>query len=370
MFGFLKKKNTELVKVDTRVPMLVIPEEFYGGKDPVIYYQNQNNKNNKDKPLEKDFVEKKSSGLVTDLFKNKIVLYGVSGIVFLLVVGVITWYYLNQAGYFVKSPAIEPEPSKITTENIVEPIVTTTEEINTSTEPLTVEPVATSTSAITQVRSIEFPGVFLTNSADMDNDSLTDIEEETIGTDSGVWDTDKDGYYDGQEVYNLYNPVGLAPMKIVDSGVVLEYVNPIWQYRLYYPNTWQIGAVDEGGRQVLFSAADGDYFEVDVVDKDVNESFTDWFVKNAVGQKYTDLVDFNNRFKEAGKKRVDDLVAYFVVNNKVYVLTYHSNSSGFASYRHFMQLLIQSFRPNKTTVEIPTQVILNEPGLSTSTINP
>jgi len=368
MFGFLKKKNLDQVKTGNNVPMILIPEEFYGGKDPVIHYQNQNVKNSKNKPEEKIFAQTSTHHLV-NLFENKIVLYSVIGVGFLLVVGVITWYYLNQAGYFVKPVLVEPELPKITTDNTSATVVSTTEEIVNTVEIETVETEATST--IEQVTTtIEYPAVFLTNSADMDNDSLTDIEEETIGTDSGVWDTDKDGYYDGQEVYNLYNPVGLAPMKIVDSGVVLEYVNPKWQYRLYYPNTWEIGVVDDEGRQVLFSSADGDYFEVDVIDKEVNDSFADWFAKNATGQKFSDLSDFTNRFKESGKKRADDLVGYFVSNNKVYVITYHSSSSGFASYRHFMQLMIQSFRPNKTVVEIPVQAILNEPGLTTSTLNP
>ncbi|KKQ27632.1 MAG: von Willebrand factor type A [Candidatus Magasanikbacteria bacterium GW2011_GWC2_37_14] len=359
---FFRKKNKEIIKTAINVPMLVIPEEFYGGKDPVIHYQNKDKiKNKPEKLLPEVGINNRLAGL----FKNKIVLYSVIGVVFLLVTGVITWYYLNQAGFFAKPVVVEPELPKITTDNTNKP--TTTEQVSVIEEITTTTLVENTTSTLVgKVKTLEFLPVFLTNSADMDNDSLTDLEEETLGTDSGVWDTDKDGYYDGQEVYNLYNPIGLAPMKIVDSGVVQEYIDPKWQYRVYYPATWQIGTVDEEGRQVLFSASDGDYIEIDVVDKEKNDTFADWFAKTATGQRFIDLSDFVNRFKENGKKRGDDLVGYFVNFDKVYVITYHTDSSGFISYRHFMQLMLQSFRPNKTLVEIPEQAVLGEPTVNTT----
>ena len=43
---------------------------------------------------------------------------------------------------------------------------------------------------------------------DSDNDSLTDFMEEIYGTDKNNPDTDGDGYLDGQEVQNGYNPKG------------------------------------------------------------------------------------------------------------------------------------------------------------------
>jgi hypothetical protein len=34
-------------------------------------------------------------------------------------------------------------------------------------------------------------------------------------------------------------------VKIIDSGLITEYTNPIWQYRIYYPAGWQVGEVDK-----------------------------------------------------------------------------------------------------------------------------
>jgi hypothetical protein len=45
-------------------------------------------------------------------------------------------------------------------------------------------------------------------STDPDNDGLTTIQEEQIGTDPNNPDTDGDGFNDGEEVQAGYNPLG------------------------------------------------------------------------------------------------------------------------------------------------------------------
>ena len=228
----------------------------------------------------------------------------------------------------------------------------------TSTEQIVQEEVSTTTTVLNKQFVVDFPPLFLTDSADLDTDSLTDMEEEIFDTDSGIWDTDGDGYYDGQEVFNLYNPKGAAPMRIIDSGLVLEYVNPIRQYRTYYPASWQVGSVDSSASHVLLSAATGDFISVSAFTKGEKETFEDWFAREAEGQQYADLKKFVNRFQEEGLKRKDDLVAYFMSGNDIYILSYHPGTSGFVPFRHLVQMLYQSFRPSKTAVEIPLQPVL------------
>lgn len=48
---------------------------------------------------------------------------------------------------------------------------------------------------------------------DPDNDDLTNLQEFTYGTDPKNPDTDKDGYLDGQEVKDGYNPTGPGRLK-------------------------------------------------------------------------------------------------------------------------------------------------------------
>lgn len=366
MFGFKKKINKpEAQKISARI--IVIPESFYGAKDPVVHYKQAKEIGVNVSPEKKwhpRFAWRER--LSFEFLRKNWIKYAGMGFLFLVAIGLISWYYLNQAGFFAPA-VVAPSTEKISasSESIAEEANTN----QTTSTALSEDNIATTTPEIIvptttpalQERTLEFPQIFLTNSADVDNDSLTDMEEEIFGVDSGAWDTDGDGYYDGQEVFNLYNPKGIAPMKIVDSGLVQEYVNPNWQYRVYFPVSWQVGTVDTEANQALFSALTGDFVEIDVFTKEENETFTDWFARKAVGQKYSDLQVFTNRFKEDGYKRADDLVAYFTADKRVYVLSYHPGATGFIPYRHVMQMMAQSFRPNKTSVDIPPQTVLPPP---------
>lgn len=369
MFGKEKKKLKSEDDKKPKVNIEKIPDVFYGGADPEIYHQHPasgvvpgpvKTAIPPDKPVIKKVVQPRPGSVLAEV-KSKKLLYIVAGVFFVVAIGAISWYYINQVSR-VASPAGQDEQETA----VVVETPPTIEEDNTVIPPtMEEEPVPTTTPAL-EPQALEFPRMIFTNSVDLDSDSLTDMEEELFNTDSGTWDTDADGYYDGQETYNLYNPRGLAPIKLIDSGLIREYVNPTWGYRLYYPVGWQMGAVDAEADQVLFSAITGDYVEVRAVDRVGNESFQNWFSRNAVGQKFTDLVDFSNRFTEELQVRQDDLVAYLMDEKVVYVMIYHPGSTGSIPYRHVMQMIYQSFRPAGTTIEIPEQEIL--PTVSTTTI--
>ncbi len=358
MFGFGKKKTKKPEKVSKNIQ--VIPEEFYGAKDPSIHYETNNKfKTNKSIELKgRPSLTKNSLGGVSEMFNNKKIKYSLIIFLFLISTGLISWYYIDQARPKSIPVAVEEKEESV----IMPPVEVEEEEVVVEEEPVVEEikveeevPILVDTD---DEPVLIFPSIILTDSPDADNDSLTDLEEELFNTDSGTWDTDGDGYYDGQEVFNLYNPTGLAPMKLVDAGLVQEYVNPVWQYRVYFPVGWSMGEVDSSGRQVLFSSIYGDYIEIFVAEKDSNVSFAGWFGKEAVGQKFSDLQKFTNRFKEDGWKRKDNLTAYFVSDEQIYVMIYHTGSSEFLSFRHIMQVMAQSFRPTKTILDIPEQTVL------------
>jgi hypothetical protein len=216
----------------------------------------------------------------------------------------------------------------------------------------------------------QFPEQNLINTADLDADQLTDAEEESFSTDPGSSDTDQDGYYDGLEVFNLYNPKGFAPVKIIDSGLVKEYISANWQYRLYYPANWQSAEVDKDGNQVIFSTANGDFIEVHAFSKPSNQSFSDWFGATVRGEQFSDLVSLKNRFGVQGYERKDHLVSYFSTDTKIFVLLYHANTSGPISYRHIMTMATQSFRVDKNSLEIPDQTVLPKENTGTTLNQP
>src|SRR3989339_293060 len=342
-----KKKTSKEEKMNAHIS--VIPEIFYGGEDPLIYLV-QKKAPEKQKPKK---VEIKKN-LPTSKKKLLVVLITA----FVVVVVTASLYYVRQMslvskkdGKIVERPSMKEETAKepVKEEPKEEPEIV--EEQPPAEEP--VEPVEE------KQTTIVFPSILLQDSPDIDIDSLTDEEEEIFGTDSGIWDSDKDGYYDGQEVFNLYNPKGFAPVKIIDSGLVKEYINPNWQYRVYYPAVWVASGVDSENNSVIFSSISGDFIEVRAYEKKPNENFTIWFSKNIEGQSFTDLALFNNRFKIDGYKRKDSLVAYFIGNNAVFVMFYQTpGNAADIPYRHVMQLMSQSFRPSAVFTDLPGQTML------------
>ena len=86
---------------------------------------------------------------------------------------------------------------------------------------------------------------------DTDGDGLTDAEEVLFGTNAQIMDTDGDGYADGTEVANLYNPVGIAPQRLIDTDLVFEYTHPIDGWSVYVPRQWAIAATDQEQREII-----------------------------------------------------------------------------------------------------------------------
>lgn len=394
MFG-KKKKNKGKKKEEQRmnVDVNAMPDVFYGGKNPLIYEhaapakkekpvkeKKKPKKKKEEKPKKKEVklppppapsatpkkpvAQKDQMGPPKRGFfaEHKGLLIG--GVIFLLIIAAGAWFLLpsgepapapiEPVAPVVELPEPEPEP-------IVEPEPEPTvpdEDLLTFSdveEPETLGPLP-----------LTFPSILLADSVDVDEDGLTDLEEETFQTDAGSPDTDDDGYLDGTEVSNLYNPSGFAPVRIVNSGLVTTYVNPTWDYALYYPATWQNAAVDPQDNQVLFSDITGDYIEVYVAQKQNNdESFVDWFARDASSQFITDLSDEENRFEVSYKKRSDGLVAFFEGARVVYVIAYHPSEDGPINFRKVMELIVQSFQLPETEAQLPAQDPIPQPPTST-----
>lgn len=378
MFG-KKKQSTPLGQAAQQeqkdeVMISSIPDAFYGGKNPVVYQAPETVPSplpeQKDEPAPMQQLAK-PTGAAAPTVASRAAYTGRGRWVILIVVGMLlllsisvgsVWFfYLRDTTPAPAEPAPRPQPTEPT--EPVEPTPTTPTEPTTPALPAiptTTEP------AIPDGPVIEFPQVFLIDSADIDADKITDIEEEYYATDSGTWDTDGDGYYDGQEIQYLYSPTDSAPTLLIDAGTVREYVNPQHGYRLYHPISWEVASVDTNGDQLLISALTGDYVEIVRSEKQLPaEPFTAWFAREAIGQRITDIVEFTNQFDVTGWHRQDSLVAYFDTPEAVYVFVYHPGTTGSIPFRQTMTMMYQSFRPSQMAAVIPTQVVL--PSVSTRT---
>jgi hypothetical protein len=194
MFG---KKKTQIIdqkKEIDAVRVTVIPEVFYGGADPLIYHTDVSRKSQTTKTHNLSIKDEKKTVVVAPMSRTKMIIIIVA--LSVLTVGGISFYYFWQARGITPTPE-ELDTNKPEQQPVVVPEPTPSPSVVTTTPVETPEPVVEPVVTSTSTRPLTFPMVLLRDSTDMDADSLTDSEEELLKTDSGIWDTDKDGYYDG-----------------------------------------------------------------------------------------------------------------------------------------------------------------------------
>ena len=337
-----QKKNPEAPIPGPSVSVSTIPEVFYGGNNPEpVSASSQQNKS----------VSPKSIVPEGNKTRTRLVA-AVMIFIFVAACAAAGWYYWNylssdsdQSPVITETVVQTPPPNQdLQPEQSTQAPTTTLKTETLPANGVGLSPTSTKTLASFNDLALEFPTLNQFDSSDFDADGLTDLEEEVYGTDPSIFDTDKDEYNDGQEVANLYNPKGQAPVRIADSGLVREYTAPDSGYRFYYPISWTVGAVDAAGTNILLTAANGDYIEVRQSAKRPGEDFSAWFGRMAGTEKITDLENSLNRFGTAFYKRKDDLVAYIDNSQSVLVLIYHPESSAPINFRHIMRMLLESLR--------------------------
>lgn len=403
----LGESDDESSEETAKTRIHTIPDVFYGGKDPNIYEEKEKAKQ---EVIEQIKLEQ-SSG---DEESEKEVANGLSTRKKLLIGGGVFLFVLAASGvsvgfYFGTFPSLssmfavsgekkeqnqrqqqknQPQNQEQTQQNQNQQqeqnneetnvqadsqpdeqattTATTTESNNTTTT--STEPNKPTNTKLT-AQPLEFPNILLSDSVDIDSDELTDKEETVFNTDSGRWDTDGDGYYDGQEIKNLYNPSAESPTELIKSDSVSNYQNPRWNYQIYYPNSWEQSAVTDDYKQVLFSSITGDYIELRVEEKGSDESFNDWFAQRVEGQDRSELQEFTNEFDITGYRRRDKLVAYFPVEQSIYILIYNPGTTDSIPFRHVMNMMTQSFRPPESSAQLDNQNVIPSAPTSTSSNN-
>lgn len=364
MFG--KKVPTESLP---EISLNKIPDDFYGGKNPIVKFKTVEKTvqpkeikptilSNSEKKL---FDQQTAVGAgkkmhpVNLLANSKFLL--LVFLVMLVLVGVVGGgYYFWQ---YQKSKKISTPvpPANIVVDQTPSPTVTESNQINNA-------PVSENNPSASLVEApLDLPSNLIGDSVDTDKDGLTDVAEELFSTDASLPDTDSDSYTDGSEIYHLYNPKGKEPMKLVDSGLVQIYTNPIFGYKLYYPKSWAVGNVDSGYKDILFSTITGENIEVRAVGRNAGESFSDWFSRFATAENYADYTPVESVFKQPGFGRKDNLVYFLPADNQVFVIIYRTSNSSVANYRVVNQLFMKSFQFGNSS-DVPPRIIEENPSVN------
>lgn len=209
-----------------------------------------------------------------------------------------------------------------------------------TTPPVTTLPATTPTPTTTKP-TVATP-VVPTQSKDSDSDGLTDIEERMYGTDYRNPDSDGDTFLDGNEVFHRYDPNGLAPSTLLDTGAVKVFADTSLPFTVYYPTSWQ-SSIDAAKSMVTFKTPNLASVVVTWGVKEKDLTVEDWVLKNVKGADITTLKASYTKEGYYTLRSKDDLVAYLDLGTAVYTMTYSLNSSTEISYIQTFAMMVNSF---------------------------
>lgn len=204
-------------------------------------------------------------------------------------------------------------------------------------------PVLPKTEPVVPPKVVEAPKVPAVpqQAKDSDSDGLTDIEERMYGTDYRNPDSDSDTFLDGNEVFHRYDPMGVAPSTLLDTGAVKVYSDASLPFTIYYPLSWKVTA-DLAKDIVTFKTPALASVTVEWSAKDPLLTAEDWVLKNVKGMDITTLKSSYTKEGYYTLRSKDDLVAYVDGKDSVYTLTYALNTSLEISYIQTFAMMINS----------------------------
>lgn len=176
---------------------------------------------------------------------------------------------------------------------------------------------------------------------DSDADGLTLTEESLYGTDPALADTDKDGYKDGQEIMNFYNPL-VVNQSLLDSALVKKYNNEFFDYELLVPKNWLVQSVDDSRSQINFipDASTGETISIIVTGNPQHLELSDWQKTLFSGQELD-----NFRLSSYSALRTSDgRQVLMVTYDNVFTITYSLSNQSNKNFSTTFEMMLKSFK--------------------------
>jgi len=188
-----------------------------------------------------------------------------------------------------------------------------------------------------------FPPIIQTppqTASDVDNDYLTDIEENFYQTDPNNSDTDSDSYLDGVEVRNLYNPLA-ASSKLQETNLITTFTNNNYNYTIYYLKDWVAKALTSDYKEVMFTSSLGEFVEVIVEENPLGLSSIEWYRQYVnVDVSALETLEISG---VAAIKSIDGLNTYLAVGSRIYNIHYNIGTSQEKVFETTYKMMLKSF---------------------------
>lgn len=274
---------------------------------------------------------------------NKAIFFIAIGVLFVLVVGGSAWYFIQSARQLVveEAPSASIEIAKPSVSGVPSEVPLPPGGVP-AVEEVPAAPIET-TLTTPVAPSETLPEVVPDLSQDVDTDGLTAAEEQLLSTNPNQPDTDADGYLDGHEAVNLYNPAGIAPQKLEDAGLASRYVSANFGYEILYPAKWQKEEVDVTGREARFKGEGTELISVTAADNPGQVPLNEWYKKEVPTGEISALKQITSKSSVSGLLSPDGMVAYFAHQKHVYILTYHLGEATAKSFSRVFEMMVNSF---------------------------
>ena len=176
---------------------------------------------------------------------------------------------------------------------------------------------------------------------DTDSDGLSDLEEALFGADPRSPDTDRDGFLDGNEVFNLYNPNGRAPAKLMESGLMKE-INGNIGWSILIPKEWNLKLDTPDGTKATIASKHGETFTIQVEDNPQGIEVIEWYKNQKPDIDESQILIYRSKGGYEGIIGVDLLTTYIAWNGKVFILSYEMNEQPFINFRTAYSMILNS----------------------------
>lgn len=176
---------------------------------------------------------------------------------------------------------------------------------------------------------------------DSDSDGLTDLEEQLYNTDPHNPDTDADGFLDGNEVFNLYNPNGRAPSTLLDSKAV-KVISASIGWTMQMPTPWTLNLTTADGSQAQIVTGHGESFDIAVVDNPTHQDVLAWYLAQHPDIQASQVLQFRSKRGYQGIISADLLTTYIPWGSQIFSFTYNLDDQPFINFRTTYSMMLNS----------------------------
>lgn len=267
----------------------------------------------------------------------------VIGVFIIIVLGGVAFYLFFTLNQPTEEPQDQQEMVEDTTQSDEE-VVVDDSDVSATTEleifnPITDEEEAETTNEDSDSETIEAQDL----AVDSDNDNLTLAEEILFLTDEFVADSDEDGFLDGTEVLNGYDP-NVAGKTLIETDVFRQYSNDV--YSIAHPKIWEFREQNLENTEVLFIADSGEFVEVLILPNVNLLSLEDWYTQQF--PEFSSIAPIKIKINNSeGILHPNGRNYYLISQNNlssIYIITYNVGEFIDLKYNTIFRSMVNSFR--------------------------